>query len=160
MPNYQEPSYTQFPPRDKAMMVWDGQCDFCAYWIKYWQSRSGDKIDYAPFQEVASQFRDINTRHFLLASRLIETDGKIYSGPRSAYRSIKYYSKRWAFLDDWYARKKWFRNFSDSIYRQVTLHRGLLFKLMPWLFGSDPKNLRPFWMIYIFVLFWLLYQFL
>lgn len=138
-------------------MVWDGACAFCAYWVEHWQQGTGNAIDYAPYQEVAERFPDINRRHFMMASRLIETDGQIFSGPRSAYRTFTYGASSWAFMDRWYSEKAWFRKLSDRLYHWVTKHRGKLYRLTTFLFGSDPQSLKPFWFIYLVILAYLLF---
>lgn len=158
MPDYQALKHTAYPPLQKPLMVWDGECAFCAYWIAYWQKAAGDCMDFAPYQAVAKNFPDINTRHFMLASRLIEPDGSIHSGPGSAFRSFRYFFKGWSFLDAWYREKLWFRRATNAIYRWVTQHRDRLYKLMPYLFGSDSTQMRPFWLIYLAVFLWILYQ--
>lgn len=149
---------TAFPPSQRPLMVWDGQCDFCAYWITRWQQWTGDKVDYKPYQEVAEQFSDINPRHFTTASRLIETDGRIYSGPQSAFRTFTYRGS-WGFLDRWYEKHPWFARFSDHFYQWVARHRNGLFRLSKFLFGADPLNPRPFWAIYLALGGYIIYSF-
>jgi predicted DCC family thiol-disulfide oxidoreductase YuxK len=149
--------HTQYPPGGKPLMVWDGECDFCAYWITRWAAITGSRVDYAPYQNVAEQFKDINRRHFMTASRLIETDGRIFSGPRSAYRTFTYGNSFWKFLDSWYSRKVWFTKLSDASYQFVAKHRGFLYKLTVALWGSNPANTRPFWVIYLGVIFYVGY---
>ncbi|MDE0087578.1 MAG: hypothetical protein OXU23_17785, partial [Candidatus Poribacteria bacterium] len=39
----------------KPLLVYDDDCDFCRYWIAQWQHVTQDRIDYAPYQEVAQQ---------------------------------------------------------------------------------------------------------
>ena len=79
---------TNYPPTEKPMMVWDGECGFCKYWVTRWKMYTGDRITYKTYQEVASQFKDIPLKEFKKASRLIEPNGSVYSGPDSAYRSF------------------------------------------------------------------------
>ena len=137
-------------------MIWDGNCGFCRYWIKRWQRFTKDTLDYEPFQTAAKRFPDIDTIHFKQASRLVETDGTIYSGPRSAYRTFTYGSK-WGFLDRWYQNSGFFQGISDVLYNKVASHRSFLFKLTKALFGSNPDEIRPFWFIYLCVIVYLIY---
>jgi predicted DCC family thiol-disulfide oxidoreductase YuxK len=150
---------TKYPPSPKAILVWDGECEFCAYWISYWEERFGVNIEFHSFQTVFEQFPDINKRQFLLASHFIETDGCIYRGARSAYRSLHYAGKL-KFLDQWYSNKAWFRKLSDQLYRLVSHNRPTFFKISKYLFGSDPLNLRPFWVVYLFLLLYLISSFI
>lgn len=142
-------------------MVWDGNCGFCAYWVTHWQKKTTEVIVYKPYQEAAADFNDIPLERFKEASRLIESDGKVYSGPRSAYRTFTYNPKgRWRFLDRWYAEKPWFESLSDRLYAWVATNRSSLFKLTKAMFGSNPEELRPFWVIYVCVIFYLIYLFI
>ncbi len=138
-------------------MVWDGACTFCAYWITRWSKITGTAVDYAPYQEVAGQFKDVNQRHFMTASRLIETDGSIYSGPQSAYRSFTYRKNKWGFLNQWYETKPWFTRLSDNTYQWVVKNRNFLYKLSTALWGKNPEEPRPFWVIYLAVCLYILY---
>lgn len=139
-------------------MVWDGQCGFCAYWTTRWKKFTRDKVEYCPYQECYTEFGDIELKHFKQASRLIDKSGLVYSGPRSAYRTLTYGSK-WAFLDRWYANNNWFENLSDSAYNWVAKNRNILFKLTKAMFGSDPDQTRPFWAIYLVIILYLVYSF-
>lgn len=153
---FQKIERTAHPPKHKPIMIWDGQCGFCQFWITRWSKFTGSKIDYATYQGASADFPDINKRHFMMASRLIETDGTIYSGPRSAYRTFTYGSK-WGFLDKWYLNKKWFTKLSDRLYVLVTKNRGFLFKVTKWMFGANPEEPRPFWAIYLAIIAYFIY---
>ena len=37
---------------DRPLLVFDGECPFCRAWVDYWKRLTGDRIDYAPYQEV------------------------------------------------------------------------------------------------------------
>jgi len=137
-------------------MVWDGNCGFCQYWVSRWQKFTGEKIYYQPYQDVVRYMPDIDEGHFKEASRLIEPDGNIYSGPASAYRTFTYGSK-WAFLFKWYNKYQWFEKLSDWMYNRVVANRNILFKVTKFLFGKDPEEPRPFWAIYITVLAYIIY---
>lgn len=138
-------------------MVWDGNCGFCKYWITRWQRFTKDKLDYEPFQSAAQRFEDIELTHFKQASRLIETDGSVYSGPRSAYRTFTYGSK-WGVLDKWYQNNKLFQRISDNLYSWIERNRNFLFKLTKAMFGSNPEEIRPFWLVYLCVIAYLIYS--
>lgn len=40
---------------DRPIMIWDGECGFCARWIKRWERITGDKIQYVQYQFLATQ---------------------------------------------------------------------------------------------------------
>ena len=136
-------------------MVWDGECSFCAYWIGYWQGLQPGFIDFEPYSTAAERFKDIDNSHFKEASRLIDNDGRIYSGPDSAYKSLSLMSRlKW--LHNLYQANAIFRFLSDQLYQLIANNRNFFFKLTKLLFGSDPQNLRPFWTVYLFAIIFLI----
>lgn len=138
-------------------MIWDGQCEFCNYWVKRWQRLTGEKIRFVPYQQVLEQFPDINSLHFEAASQLVEKDGSIYSGPWAVYR-LYTIANKYAFLEKLYIKGGIFQKLSDLIYFRITKNRSFTFKLTTACFGTDPNQTRPFWAIYLFVIGYLIYS--
>lgn len=147
---------TSFPPKDKPVIIWDGNCGFCKYWTTRWQKTTKGKVDFTPYQEAQIQFSDIDVIHFKQASRLIDKDGKIYSGPHSAYKSLTY-AGRLGFLNNWYENYSLFTNLSDGLYDIITRNRGVFFRITKLFFGADPKEVRPFWIIYLAIIMYFMY---
>ncbi len=143
---------TNYPPTEKPMMVWDGECGFCKYWVTRWKMYTGDRITYKTYQEVASQFKDIPLKEFKKASRLIEPNGSVYSGPDSAYRSFAYSEEKHWPWHDWYERFPVFTKLSDHSYNFIAKHRSFFYKLTVFCFGKDPKNSQPYWLYYILLI--------
>src|SRR5262245_26985643 len=81
------PRNTQYPPA-KALMIYDGECAFCRYWIQHWQWRTGEKLNYAPFQEAAPAFPDIRCEAFAESVHLIEPDGHVYAAAEAVARAL------------------------------------------------------------------------
>ena len=138
---------TAFPPNEKPMMIWDGECGFCKYWINNWKSKTGNSIDYRTFQEVAQQFKDIPIKEFKKASRLIEVDGYVYSGPDSAFRSFQYFKKPSLRPHRWYSRYKLFSFLSDHTYNFIAKNRSFMFSLTKLFFGKNPESIKPYWLL-------------
>jgi len=140
---------TKFPPDNKPILIWDGECDFCAFWVTHWKKKTGSAIDYNKYQQIASHFSDIPLKEFKKASRLITTDGSIYSGPDSAYKALAYSKKpilKWHKL---YNNNSWFRQLSDYSYNFIAKNRPTMFKLTKFFFGNNPNHLKPYWLIYL-----------
>ena len=140
---------TAFPPIEKPMMVWDGECGFCKYWIINWKSKTGNNIEYKTYQEVASQYPDIPLKEFRKASRLIEPDGRVFSGPDSAFRSFTYFKPKVLIWHRWYSEYKWFTSLCDNAYNYIAKHRTFMFKLTNIFFGKNPQSLKPYWLFII-----------
>ncbi|WP_192349364.1 thiol-disulfide oxidoreductase DCC family protein [Algoriphagus sp. Y33] len=139
---------TQNPPT-QPLFIWDGECGFCKYWIIIWKSQTKG-LTYTTFQEIASDFPDIPLKEFKKASRLIETDGSVFSGPDSAYRTFWYFpkpKKRWHRL---YQKSGFFQSISDHGYNWIAKNRPLMMKLTLAFWGKDPLNRKPYWGICLF----------
>ncbi len=151
---------TNFPPVHKNIFIWDGECGFCKYWITRWKAKTQGKLVFQTFQEAAQNFPDIPLKEFKKASRLIETDGSIYSGPDSAYRSFVYFENKITRWHLWYKKYKWFRDLSDHTYNFIAKNRALMFRLTKIFFGNDPENLKPYWIVYLSLLVVFIFVFL
>jgi len=133
----------QLPPEetaslDRPLLIWDGNCGFCHYWVLRWRQRTGDAVQYAPYQDVENQF-SITTEEFKRAAFLVEPDGKVFRGMGAAFRTFTYGS-RWAFLFRWYNRSRLFRAVMDRLYRWIAEHRRFMFRLTKLFFGKNPRT--------------------
>lgn len=123
----------------KPLLIWDGNCGFCKYWVIRWEKMTGEKVDYAPYQEVADQFIAIPEVEFRKAAFLIEPNGNIYRGMGAAFRTFTY-GERWSFLYHWYVKYSLFRRLSDWVYSQIARNRPLLYKITIAIWGRDPHK--------------------
>lgn len=130
------------------MMVWDGACGFCRYWVVRWQKITGEAVTYRPYEAVAEKFPDIEIKTFQRAVRFIEKDGSIYSGAGAAYRAFTYATK-WGWIWKIYRDQKWFRTLSDATYDLIAKHRPFMLRVTHLLFGTNPEKTRPYWLIYL-----------
>ncbi|WP_081209994.1 thiol-disulfide oxidoreductase DCC family protein [Salegentibacter sediminis] len=141
---------TEYPPK-KPTMVWDGTCGFCKFWKTRWQLKTKAKLRFVTYQEEAGEFPDIPEKEFKKASRLIEPDGRVYSGPDSAYRSLYYTGdEKW---HHWYQQYSWFEKLSDEAYNHIAKNRDFYFKLTKALLGEDPVNFKFYWLFYLLAVF-------
>jgi predicted DCC family thiol-disulfide oxidoreductase YuxK len=69
-------------------MIYDGECGFCRTWIARWHRLTGDRVEYAPYQQVASRFPAIPREAFAAAVHLVEPDGQVYKGAEAVFRSL------------------------------------------------------------------------
>ena len=141
--------YTSYKPADN-ILIWDGKCGFCDFWKRRWEAHTKGKIRFETYQSFADHFPDIPLKEFKKASRLIETDGRIYSGPDSAYRSMWHAGDRkW---HEFYQTYSWFRWLSDHGYNHIAKNRHFYFRLTKLLFGKEPLKLKPYWILYLVVI--------
>lgn len=76
----------------KALMIYDGDCNFCKFWIIRWQRSTVGRVEYVASQDsrVAEQFPELTREQFEGSVQFIETDGCIYSGAEAVFRSLTY----------------------------------------------------------------------
>ncbi len=140
--------YTKNPPSQHSL-IWDGECGFCKFWKTRWEERAPEVL-FKTYQQAAQDFPDFPLKEFKKASRLIETDGAVYSGPDSAYRILWH-----AGNIDWhklYTSTSWFTHLSDHAYNHIAKNRHFYFKVTKALFGKDPLNLKFYWLFYIILI--------
>lgn len=77
-------------PHLRPVMVFDGECGFCRFWIARWRISTGGKVDYLPFQEVAGDYPAIPRKAFQRAVYLIEPDGRVTSGADAVLRCLQF----------------------------------------------------------------------
>lgn len=140
---------THYPP-DKTTLIWDGTCGFCKYWKEHIETMTPKSISYKPYQDIADSFPDIPLKEFKKASRLIEENGRIYSGPNSIYR-LYWWTGRKKFLK-FYEKYPVFRWLSDHAYNHIAKNRSFYFKVTILFFGKNPKKFHHYWILYILIL--------
>lgn len=114
------------PP--KPILIYDGDCGFCRRWIERWRKITGEKIDYAPYQEAAARFPTIPEQAFKNAVQLVEPDGKISSAAEAVFRTLAVGpSCRWLLWS--YSRVPGVRPISEALYRLVANHRKFFSKI-------------------------------
>lgn len=151
-------SHTSYPPSSKPLMIWDGDCGFCHYWIIRWWIMSGDAIEYQKYQLAHKKVPDISITQYREAVRLVLPDGSVYSGPDAAYKAFELAGK-YPFLTKWYSRGGWFMQLSDWGYQKVADYRYQLFQLTKRLFGKNPRSPKSHWVSYLLALVTLFFGF-
>ena len=123
------------PQSSKPLLVYDNDCDFCRHWIAQWQHATDDRIDYAPYQEVASQFPNILLSAFENSVQLILENGTVLSGAEAVFRALNNGLLLWC-----YYHLPAFSNVSEWVYRFVAQHRPFFSALTRWLWGTQTER--------------------
>lgn len=120
---------------NKPLLVYDNACDFCRYWVAQWQHVTADSIDYAPYQDVATQFPGIPLSAFENSVQLILQDGTVLSGAAAVLRASNNGLLLWC-----YYRLPGFAGVSEGIYRFVAQHRPFFSAMTRWLWGTHTER--------------------
>jgi predicted DCC family thiol-disulfide oxidoreductase YuxK len=119
----------------QPILIYDGDCRFCRFWVARWRSRIGDRIDVAPSRQAADRFPDIPPESFAGAVQFVDADGKVYSGVEGIARALALAPGGGAALRA-YRRIPGAAAVSESFYRLVAANRHL-FSFLTWLGWGD-----------------------
>src|SRR5579875_3166099 len=72
----------------KPLLIYDGDCSFCRFSVDYWRKLTGDRVDYAPFQQAAANFPQIPAEQFRQAVKLIQPDGSASNAAEAVFRVL------------------------------------------------------------------------
>ena len=135
------------------LLVYDGSCNFCCYWIARWQHLTGERVAYVPFQQVASRFPEVPLKQFETAVQLIEPSGQMSSGAEAVFRTLAYAPRQqWPL---WlYQKTPGVAPITEWCYRFVAQNRTVFSALTRWLWGQHIG--RPTHFLTRWVFLWLL----
>lgn len=121
------------------VLVFDGDCRFCRAWVEYWKGLTGDRVVYAPFQEVGERFPQVSREEFAAAVKLILPDGEARSGAHAVVTALAAVpDNRWMLWS--YDRIPGVGPLCEAIYRRIADHRSFAY-WVTWLLWGIP--LRP-----------------
>jgi predicted DCC family thiol-disulfide oxidoreductase YuxK len=118
------------------LLIYDGDCGFCRLWIERWKTLTGERVEYRPYQEVASRFPEIPTDNLAKSAQLVTPDGRVFAAAHAVFRTLAYAPGRGWML--WmYQKIPGVAAASEAGYRLVAAHRSFLFRLTRWLWGGS-----------------------
>ncbi len=121
--------------------MFDGDCSFCRRSLVLWRRIVHDRVDAAPFQEVAERFPEIPREQFREALHLRERDGRWARGAEAVFRSLAHAPGAGGGF--WlYRRVPGFAGLSELGYRGVARGRPVLDPILA-LFVADPGRRGP-----------------
>jgi len=118
------------------LLAYDGDCGFCAYWVRYWKRLTGARVRYAPYQEIAADHPAVPEQEFARAIQLFEPDGAHYSGADAAFRVLARAPGRGAGL--WlYRHLPGFAGLAEAAYTLIARHREAAYRWSRLLWGQE-----------------------
>ncbi len=75
------------PPR--PLLIFDGDCNFCRFWVERWRVACRDWFEARSSQEVGANWPEIPATDFQEAVQLIDADGSVYSGADAVLRLMQ-----------------------------------------------------------------------
>lgn len=107
----------------KPLLIYDGDCGFCAKWVKRWKNVTGEKVVYAPSRDVACYFPKISPKEFERSVQLVMPDGRIYSGAHAVFHTLEQASQK-TWLLYMYEHVPGFAPLAEFAYRFIASHRS------------------------------------
>ena len=120
----------------RPVLIYDGDCAFCLHWVRYWQRLTGERVLYAPYQQIGAQYPQIAPGEFRRAAQYVAADGRIAAGAEAAFRTLAHApGKAWWFA--LYRRLPGFAWLCERAYAFIAAHRGLAHRATLLLWGRD-----------------------
>jgi len=129
-------------PPDRPLVVFDGDCGFCRFWVSRWRYRTDDRVEYLPSNApgIAERLPGLQLDRLAHAVHLIEPDGRVSAGAEAVFRLLAYSGSRIPLV--LYTHLPVFASISDAAYELVANHRGIFTKLTRLLIGRSPEPPR------------------
>jgi predicted DCC family thiol-disulfide oxidoreductase YuxK len=141
----------------RPLLIYDGDCGFCRYSVRYWQKLTGDRVDYQPYQDVATRYPQIPVADFQRAVQYIAPDGRRASAAEASFLTLSHAPGRgcWPVL---YGRLPGFAVVAELAYKFIAGHREAAYRVSVPLWGRNPEPPRYELVSFLFLrLFGLIY---
>ncbi len=127
------------PPKERPLMIFDGDCAFCKRWIERWKCWTGDRVDYEESQTAAEWFPEIPPGRFANAVQLVQTNGDVREGAEAVFLCLKDTpGKGWFFKA--YAKWPLFAALTEGAY-DIVARRRWFFSIMTRILWG--RNVEP-----------------
>jgi predicted DCC family thiol-disulfide oxidoreductase YuxK len=135
-PDEERPAGERLP--DRPLLLFDGDCGFCRFWVARWRATLRDQVDFAPAQQEVSRLPQITEQAWRRSVQLVMPEGMVYGGAEAVFRTLVYFpGRRWMLAV--YRYLPGARPASEAAYRLVADHREFFFKFARLALGSDPE---------------------
>lgn len=122
----------------RPLLFYDGDCDFCRFWVARWRAATRGAVDFAPAQTEVTRFPQITKEAWTRSVQLITPEGTVYAGAEAVFRTLAYAPGRgWALAV--YEHLPGARLVTESTYRLIAAHRNFFSGLTWFLWGRDPE---------------------
>src|SRR5437773_3740103 len=126
-------------PLKRPLLVFDGNCGFCKFWIARWRHRTGETVDYEPSQnpDIPRRFPEIPRERFTGAVQLVDGDGCVSEGGEAVFRLLTlggWWTPLWA-----YQHVPGVAFVTERAYRVVADHRSFWARVTTLLWGRSTE---------------------
>jgi predicted DCC family thiol-disulfide oxidoreductase YuxK len=125
-------------PPERPLLLFDGDCGFCRFWVARWRVATRGRVDFAPAQQEAARFPQIAKESWKRSVQLVMPTGEVYGGAEAVFRTLAYAPERRWMLGV-YRSVPGAQFVSEAAYGMVERHRGFFSWLMRPGWGRDPQ---------------------
>jgi lipase maturation factor 1 len=123
---------------NRPLVLFDGDCGFCRFWVTRWRATTRGKVDFAPAQQEASRFPQVTDKAWKRSMQFLTPEGAVYAGAEAVFRTLAYVPEhRWMLAA--YRRVPGARFVSEAAYKLVADHRDFFSKLTRIALGRHPE---------------------
>ncbi len=122
----------------KPLLVYDGECGFCIYSVRYWEKLTGDRVTYHPYQQVMHDYPEISVTEFKRAVQYISPEGQVASGAKASFLTLNQ-AEGGSWWLTFYNRLPGFSFLAEKAYSLVSTHRNFAYRVSKVLWGKDPE---------------------
>ena len=120
----------------RPQLIFDGDCGFCRYWVRYWERLTGPRVQYVASQVMADRHPDIPEEEFAGSIQWIGRDGQRSNGAQAAFRVLAEAPHKWLWL--WlYQHSPGIAAIAEWCYGFVSRHRVAAARVSRWLWGPE-----------------------
>ena len=119
----------------RPLLIYDGDCGFCGYWARYWQKLSGERVRYAPFQEVSDRYPEIPPEAFRRAVQYVAPDRRA-SAAEASFLTLSHAPGKGLWLT-LYRHLPGFAALSELVYAFIAAHRAAFYRVSLALWGRS-----------------------
>ena len=121
----------------RPVMIYDGECRFCYFWIERWKLWTGDRVEYVSSQEVMEQgrFPEIPESEYDRSVQFVQTDGAVQSGAEGVAESL---ATRCGLIAKVFRGVPCLAPVAEWGYAMVAKRRMLFSRISSFFFGGNP----------------------
>ena len=119
---------------EKPLLIYDGDCGFCKYWVDRWKKTTGEKIQYESYQEIISEIEEV-TREQAKRSVWLILDDKVLSAAEAVVTAYGITGNtKWLWI---YNNIPLADKIFELTYKLIANHRSFFFKLTKIFFKHE-----------------------
>ncbi len=113
----------------RPVLVYDGDCRFCCFWVARWQRMTGDRVEYLPSDVGKTRYPEVPEKAFQEAVQLFLPEGGRLSGSDAVLKLLEYAPAPWPEIGRLLVWLPGGRKLLAWGYRRVARRRALLWQI-------------------------------